>query len=306
MITIKEHIALASMTTFGIGGEAHYFVEVQTEDELREALHWARERAVRPVLLAGGSNTLIADQGVDALVIHMIAQEHSFAGTELAADAGCNLLALIREASAKGLGGWEKLAGIPGTIGGAVRGNAGAFGSEIKDFATKVRALDSETGDMRAFTNVLCDFSYRRSFFKDHPEWIITRAYVELRRVESTESARLIGETIAEREKRHLQNVHAAGSYFMNPVVSQEIIDLFEREKGVKSREGRVPAGWLIEKAGMKGVRVGGATCSSQHPNYIVNQDAATAEDVRALAEKVKTAVRTQFGVELHEEAALL
>lgn len=306
MITVKEHVSLASLTTFGIGGEAHYFVEVQTEDELREALHWAREKAVRPVLLAGGSNTLIADQGVDALVIHMLAREHSFAGTELAADAGCNLLALIREASVRGLGGWEQLAGIPGTIGGAVRGNAGAFGSEIKDVATKVRALDSETGEMREFTNVLCDFSYRHSFFKDHPEWMITRAHVELRRVDPIESARRIDETIAEREKRHLQNVHAAGSYFMNPVAPQEIVDLFERERGVKSRESRVPAGWLIEKAGMKGARVGGAMCSLQHPNYLVNQGDATAEDVRALAEKVKSAVRDRFGIELYEEAALL
>ncbi len=306
MITVKEHIPLASMTTFGIGGEAHYFVEVRTEDELREALQWAREKAVRPVLLAGGSNTLIADTGVDALVIHMVAQEHVFAGAELTADAGCNLLALIREAAATNLGGWEKLAGIPGTIGGAVRGNAGAFGSEIKDFVTAVRALDMETGEVRAFTNASCDFSYRHSFFKDHPTWIITRVEVRLQTQSHNRAYELIEETLAEREKRHLQNVHAAGSYFMNPVAPQEVVALFERERGIKAREGRVPAGWLIEKAGMKGASVGGALCSPQHPNYIVNQGPATAQDVRALAKKVKAAVRAQFGVELHEEAALL
>ena len=105
------------------------------------------------------------------------------------------------------------------------------------------------------------------------------------------QSKNLIDETIAEREKRHLQNVQAAGSYFMNPKAPQHLQDLFESEKGARSREGRVPAGWLIEKAGMKGASVGGAQASLQHPNYIVNIGNATAEDVRKLATEIKIAV---------------
>ena len=115
-----------------------------------------------------------------------------------------------------------------------------------------------------------------------------------------------IRDTIAEREKRHLQNVRAAGSYFMNPKAPPEIVAMFEKEKGVKSREGRVPAGWLIEKAGMKGAIVGGAIASHQHPNYIVNAENATAQDVQELAERIKTTVMGQFGVELQEEAAIM
>ena len=120
------------------------------------------------------------------------------------------------------------------------------------------------------------------------------------------ESAKLVEETIAEREKRHLQNVCAAGSYFMNPTASSEIVAMFEKEKRVKSRESRVPAGWLIEKAGMKGAVVGGAIASLQHPNYIVNQGGASAKDVITLAQNVKIAVMSQFVVDLHEEAAIL
>jgi len=232
--------------------------------------------------------------------------DHTFASSELSAHAGCDLLSLIREASSKGLGGWEKLSGIPGSVGGAVRGNAGAFGTEIKDVVMKVRALNAQTGDLREFSNAQCDFSYRHSYFKDNPEWIITHVYVQLRAADPEASAKLIEETIAEREKRHLQNVRAAGSFFMNPVAPQEIVSMFESEKNTKSREGRVPAGWLIEKAGFKGFAVGGAVASEQHPNYIVNKGRATAVDVLDLAEKIRIAVKDQFGVELQEEAALL
>jgi UDP-N-acetylmuramate dehydrogenase len=187
-----------------------------------------------------------------------------------------------------------------------VRGNAGAFGPEIKDFVSKVRALNSATGETKEFSNAECDFSYRHSFFKDHPEWIITRVIARFDLAKSQEVLKGIDETIAEREKRHLQNVKAAGSFFMNPVAPQNIIDMFEKEKGVKSRESRVPAGWLIEKAGMKGAQVGGAQASMQHPNYIVNTGNATAKNVRMLAENVRAKVKKDFLVELHEEAAII
>ncbi len=304
-ISVRENVPLAPMTTFQIGGNARYFVSVKTEDEIREAVGWAHENSIRPIILAGGSNVLIPDEGLDALLIHIESADNSFAGNELAADAGCDLSQLISKASERNLGGWEKLSGIPGTIGGAVRGNAGAFGSEIKDFVTLVRAFDMATGEMREFENIVCDFSYRHSFFKDNPNWIITRVILELHQVKRGDSERLITETIAEREKRHLQNVRAAGSYFMNPTAPQNIVEMFEKEKGVKSRESRVPAGWLIENAGMKGATVGGAIASLQHPNYIVNQGNATAQDVRQLAEKVKEAVKSKFGIELKEEAAV-
>lgn len=305
-VHIEEHVPLATMNTFQIGGEAKFLVEVRTEDELREALKYARDNSLDHVVLSGGSNVLVSDKGVDALVIHMVGTDHTFAGDELSAGAGCNLLGLIREAAKRGMGGWENLSGIPGSIGGAARGNAGAFGSEIKDFATKVRALNSKTGEMREFENTECAFSYRHSFFKDHPEWVITLVQVRLAQGRQKDIEASIAKTIAEREKRHLQNVRAAGSFFMNPKASAEVIEQFEQEKGVKSREGRVPAGWLIEKAGMKGTTVGGAIASLQHPNYIVNQGNATAKDVCELAAKIKLAVLSKFNIELKEEAAIL
>ena len=146
------------------------------------------------------------------------------------------------------------------------------------------KALHYKTGEMRIFKNNECAFAYRTSFFKHHPEWIIIHASIKLKKVPTTESMSLIEQTIAEREKRHLQNIKAAGSFFMNPVAPQDIREQFEKEKNTQSRKGRVPAGWLIEKAGMKGTRIGDAQSSEQHANYLINTDNATATDVLALA----------------------
>jgi UDP-N-acetylmuramate dehydrogenase len=306
MLAIQEHIPLAPLTTFEIGGAARYFIAIHTQEDLQEALSWSKEHALPFAILAGGSNVLVSDTGFEGLVIHIASNNYSFTGSSLVADAGCSLLTLIRKASENGLGGWEKLAGIPGTIGGAARGNAGAFGTEIKDVITEVCALHRDTFEVRIFTNTECDFSYRHSFFKSHSEWIITQVVSQLPQVTPAESKRLIDETITEREKRHLQNVRAAGSYFMNPVAPTSVVQLFEKEKNVSAREGRVPAGWLIEKAGMKGARVGGAIASLQHPNYIVNVENATSDDVQKLAHNIKNAVKMQFGITLVEEAVVL
>jgi len=306
MLSIRENVPLSPLTTFKIGGSAKYFVDVSDEEDIKAAVLWARSKAVPLVVLAGGSNVLIADEGIDALLMHVVLRTNSFQAMELTADAGCNLLELIKKASVLGLGGWESLAGIPGTIGGAVRGNAGAFGTEIKDMLLSATAFNMATFETKEFQNSECDFAYRHSFFKDNPEWILLRAVIGLKKVTPGDSIASINNTIIERERRHLQNVQAAGSYFTNPVAPDVVQAMFEQEKGVKSREGRVPAGWLIEKVGMKGAKVGGAIASEQHPNYLVNTGSATAKDVLELAARIKTAVSDRFGVQLDEEAAVL
>lgn len=303
---IRENVPLAPLTTFQIGGSARYFVEVSTESEIRDALGWARENERPFYVIAGGSNLLLPDAALEGLVIRVIGENYSFTDEGLQAEAGCNLLLLIRAAAAEGKGGWEKLAGIPGTIGGAVRGNAGAFGPEIKDFVTWVRAMNTKTEDVHEFSNAECEFDYRMSFFKKNPEWIILDVHLKLHQGDTLMVQNVIDETIAEREKRHIQNVKAAGSYFMNPVAPLHIVNMFEEEKGVKSRGGRVPAGWLIEKAGMKGASLGGAQVSPQQANYIINESgSATAEEVRELAQKVKDEVKAKFDVSLTEEAVV-
>ena len=302
-IAIQESIPLAPLTTFQIGGAARYFVEASNEEQIREAIAWAQEQEVGFIILAGGSNVLIQDEGVDGLVIHLIGNDFARENTTLDCNAGCDLLHLILVMAEEGLGGWEKLAGIPGTVGGAVRGNAGAFGTEIQDLVGEVLALHNETNVVRIFKSNECNFSYRNSFFKQHPEWIILRTRIELKKMCAVDSKTLIEQTVAEREKRHLQNIRAAGSFFMNPIAPQSVREQFEKEKNTQSREGRVPAGWLIEKVRMKGKRIGGAQSSTQHANYIINTGNATSNDVCTLAEQVKMTVKKQFAVDLQEEA---
>ena len=245
-LLIKENVPLAPLTTFNIGGPAKYFAEVRTVEEIKEAITTAHERQLPLIVLAGGSNVLVPDEGLDALVISILLTDFELKDNVLEAGAGCNLLSMIRETTQAGFGGWESLAGIPGTIGGAIRGNAGAFGTEIKDVAVKVGAFNIKTGKIKEFSNSECEFSYRHSFFKKNPGWFITHVTIDLHTVDKEKSERLIETTIAEREKRHLQNIQAAGSYFMNPVAPKEVQEMFEKEKGMQSREGRVPAGWLI------------------------------------------------------------
>jgi UDP-N-acetylmuramate dehydrogenase len=257
------------------------------------------------VIIGGGSNLLIPDEGLEALVIKIGMNRWNVSEDVLEADAGCELLELIKKSAGQNLGGWEKLAGIPGTIGGAVRGNAGAFGPEIKDFLVSVRALNTNTFEMREFSNEDCEFGYRMSFFKKNPEWILLTVRMHLTPAVAKESTKLIKETIREREKRHIQNVRAAGSFFMNPVAPEAVREQFEAEKSVPSREGRVPAGWLIEKVGMKGAQCGEAAASEQHPNYLVNLGKATAKDVRTLASDIKARVKDEFDIDLKEEAVI-
>ena len=303
---ITEHKSLKELTTFGIGGPARYYALCERENDIREALDFCKGAHIPYVVLSGGSNVLIADSGFDGCVIHIQSQGSVQKGNTIQIEAGVLLLDSIRRSHEYNLGGWEKLSGIPGSIGGAVRGNVGAFGIEIKEFCTGVTALNSETLETRTFTPDECEFSYRNSYFKEHPEWIVLSATFSLQGIQKNLSEAATLETISEREKRHLQNVPCAGSYFMNPVAPQWVQDLFKAEKKAEPREGRVPAGWLIEKAEMRGFSIGGAGSSEMHANYLINKGGATADDVRKVAAKIQDAVRAKFLVSLLEEPSLI
>lgn len=302
MPSILENVPLAPYTTFKIGGQARFFITVTSEAELVLALDYAQNHSLPFHILAGGSNTLVADEGYNGLVIHIDLQQKVSFGSTRTLGAGRVLWDEIRAASSEGLGGWESLAGIPGSIGGAIRGNAGAFGVEMKDVVTTVIALHTETRERRIFTNAECEFDYRDSFFKQNPAWVVLSCDVDLRELPVVDSVAKADETVREREKRHLQNVACAGSFFMNPVAPQWVVDQFEEEKKAVSRAGRVPAGWLIEKVGMKGEKEGGAQASPMHPNYLMNTGTATARDVLTLAERIRTKIANDYMTHMFEE----
>jgi UDP-N-acetylmuramate dehydrogenase len=305
-VDIRTQVALAPLTTFSIGGPAAYLAEAQSLADIREAYAFAKEKGLPVVVLGGGSNVVVPDEGLEALVLRVATKGITRNGTTLRMAAGEVLLDVVRFAAGQGLGGLESLAGIPGTVGGAVRGNAGAFGSEIKDVLASATVFDIYLGETKTFSNAASEFAYRTSYFKEHPGLIVLEAVVELMPTEPMEADKKIMHTLMDRHKRHIQDIKSAGSFFKNPVVSRELQEVFEKEKGVLSKEGRVPAGWLMDKAGLKGARVGDAVASEHHTNYFLNAGNATAKDVKELAAMAKEEVSKAFGVTLEEEAVVL
>lgn len=309
MMTLQENVDLHPLTTFRVGGKARYFAEAKSEDDLVEALRWAKEKEMPVFILGGGSNVLFSDRGWDGIVVKMENAEIREEGDGmLFAGAGLSLQGVLGFSRDHGLGGMEKLAGIPGTLGGAVRGNAGAFGAETAQSVSSVRALDRNTGLIREYDKESCEFSYRMSFFKKHPECIVLSAILKLTPGSNPESLEhSMRETIATREQKHPQRMLCAGSFFMNPTVRNERLRKeFELDTGMSAKDDKLPAGWLIDHAGLRGKEIGGARVSDIHPNYLVNTGTATAESVLILASLIKQRVRTELGVQLREEVQLV
>lgn len=309
MLNIQENVDLHPLSTFRVGGKARYLVEATSEHDVAEALTLAKERSLRVFVLGGGSNVLFADRGWDGLILKM--ENVSITSDEsgrIHADAGATLHGVVEYAKNHGFSGMERLAGIPGTLGGAVRGNAGAFGAETAASVFSVRALNREIFEVRDFPKSDCDFGYRMSFFKAHPDRIILSAELSLTPgANPDELGRIMHETIMTREMKHPQRLLCAGSFFMNPVVTDEALRReFELDTGTPAKDEKLPAGWLIDHVGLRGKEIGGAKVSDIHPNYLVNTGNATAESVLILASVIKQRVRTELGIRLREEVQMV
>lgn len=247
MINIQKNIPLAPHTTFKIGGPAKYFVEVKNKEELKEAMAWARDHHEEAFMMGEGSNLLIADAGVQKLVVLLGCEGVEVKKKEIKCFAGCKLMHVVETARDNALQGMERMAGIPGSVGGAVRGNAGAFGTETKDVVREVVAIHRETLEERIFTNEECAFSYRMSYFKKYPEWVVAEAVFALSAGDNAQLDAIMKDTVAQRNAKQYQDVRSAGSFFVNPVVEDEALRKeFEQESGSESRGSKVPAGGLL------------------------------------------------------------
>jgi UDP-N-acetylmuramate dehydrogenase len=305
MLDIKENIPLKEYTTFNIGGNAKYFVEVTTVDELKEALDFARDKDLKYFILAGGSNVLFSDDGFDGVVIKIKIGGIEIKSEQVTVGSGVTLLVFLEEVAESGLSGGENLAGIPGSVGGAVRGNAGAFGTEIKDILQNARALNMETGEIEVFDNARCEFKYRKSFFKKNDNYIIVDTTFKLVKGEKEQIKSAMEEIITKRNAKHMQNIKSAGSFFINPTVDENVQKMFEHDTGQKSRDGRVPAGWLLDSCGIFQKRIGDIQAGLEHANYFINRGEGTADQVIQLSALAKTRIRDEYGVHLKEEVVM-
>ena len=307
MLHIRKQEPLSRHTSFGIGGPADMFVEVAGPLEIAESIELALREKVPYFVIGGGTNILFADAGYRGLVIKIADGGIAVRGPVIEAGAGISLKRITETARDQSLAGMANLAGIPGSLGGAVRGNAGAFGTEIGGLVRSVKVFNKDTGMVRELSTEACGFAYRESLFKKQVELIILSAEILLtpgdKGIISSEMERII----ALRESKHAQSAKCAGSFFMNPVVKDEKLrEEFTRDTGTPPKDEKLPAGWLIDHVGLRGKHVGGARVSDQHPNYIINTGGATAEDVIILVSLIKRRVRDDLRVQLKEEVQMV
>jgi UDP-N-acetylmuramate dehydrogenase len=306
---IQQSISLAPLTTFKIGGLAEFFVEVKTKKDLVEAMAWAKEDKKLFVILAGGSNVLINDQGVKGLVIKMRNDNLTIKGERLDCGSGAELSSAVRVAAAEDLASLEWAIGIPGTIGGAVRGNAGAYGHSVSELVETVEIYNIKKKRFELLSNQDCRFLYKSSIFKENDNLIIWQIILKLRKGGKKEIKELLDKYLKRREQRQ-PKLPSAGCIFKNITISQirennhDLADRAYNEKVVKG--GNVSAGWLVDLLGLKGKTMGGAKISLEHANFIVNTGKATAEEVIMMISFIKQQVRDKFGLQLHEEIQYL
>ena len=297
---IRENEPMALHTSFKAGGDTRYFIKVENLDELKESLDFARENGLPHFILGNGTNLLVSDSGFDGVIITLsgdFSNIETINPLKFKVGAAVPLGRFSRTTITQGIEGIHKLAGIPGTIGGAIYMNAGAYGQEIGTYCTQVTTLDAH-GEIRNYPASQCEFGYRQSAFQKKPEETVLFAEFEFPPEAKT---RTVGELEAELQecmtkRRATQplNMPNAGSTF----------------KRLKTGNGKTPEqvspGYYIEQAGLKGLRIGGAEVSTLHANFIVNAGGATAKDIRTLAEYVQKKVFEKFGIRLELEIIIL
>ncbi len=306
-IELLRDVSLAPFTSFQVGGPARFFTTVRTLEQLKQALSFTRREELPFLIVGGGSNLLVSDRGFDGIAIRLQLKGIRVEGRRIEAQAGVELMAVVEHAAHWGLGGIERLAGIPGLFGGAVRGNAGAYGSCIGDVIETVHALRADTLELVTLTRDACQFQYRNSRFKREHGLVVVAAGMLLEPGDPEEILRRGEATVRKRQARQLQCDLSAGSFFMNPVVRDpELIRRFETEQGTRCRDGRIPAGWLIDQARLRSLKVGGAMVSPRHANYLINTGNASAKEIVSLAGMVKARVLASLGVQLEEEVSCI
>ena len=292
---VQRNAALGPLTTFKVGGAADYFLTAHGAEDVRRAIHIARAQAMPVTMLGGGSNVLVADDGIRGLVIRMHGGEvRQLDDRRIRADAGVTINGLVRWTITHGLAGLEAWAGTPGTVGGAIFGNAHFQGRNISDFVDAVTLVTPDSAIIDVAAAAMA-FAYDFSRLHRTGETVVSADF----RATPGDPERLRAiarESLAYRKRTQPLSLPSAGCIFQNPDPARD-----EVPDGIPWS-----AGALVDRAGLKGAREGEARVSPTHANFIINEGKATATDVRRLIERCKLEVWRQFGVRLREEIVYL
>ena len=285
-LELREHEPMSRHTTFRIGGPARLMALPASRKEAVAAVKAAKELSLAPFFLGNGSDLLVSDQGFDGFIIKTTGLDQTReVNRRLQAESGIPLARLAMAAWGRGLTGLEFAHGIPGTLGGGVTMNAGAYGGELVQVLTSVTFLNEEA-EVITLPVEECALTYRHSLFTDHPEWLILGAEFELAQGAPALIKMKMDELAQKRRSKQPLDLPSAGSTFKRP-------------------EGHFAAA-LIEQCGLKGMGVGGAQVSEKHAGFVVNRGGATADDVRQLMELIQDTVHRETGVTLEPEVKFL
>jgi UDP-N-acetylmuramate dehydrogenase len=284
---VKENEPLASRTSFGIGGPAEFFLELARPETIEKIIDGCVDRGIPYLLLGAGTNLLIADRGVEGLVIRVVNREHEIDGTRVRAGAGLKMMRLARIVADANLRGFEFAIGVPGTVGGAVYQNAGCWGKELGEVLIEAEGYLPGAG-ARTWKAADLRLGYRTSALREGAlrGGLVISASVQLERGDGEEAKQLMAKLTRERNATQPIKTKNCGSVFKNPPGDS--------------------AGRLVQAAGLKGLREGHAVVSSLHGNFIVNEGGATAADVRHLIERVMAEVENRFGRQLEPEVEMV
>jgi UDP-N-acetylmuramate dehydrogenase len=299
-LTVLTGAPLSRYTRFGIGGPADIYAETESVDAFVAALTAARASGRPVMVIGGGTNLIVSGDGFRGVVLRYRASGLTADGARVTADAGAVLQDLVDFTVDRGLKGLETLAGIPGSVGAAVYGNAGAYGHSIAERVVSVRFYDGHA--VRVFDNAACEFRYRESVFKGRKEWIVFSTELLLDAADAAALRKTADDIVKIRSEKFPVTMKCAGSIFKNLLLDELPRRVAEQVPATAVREGKVPAAWFLEQAGAKGLQRGDIHVATYHANLIYNAGAGTADDLYALIQELKQRVRERFGIEIEEE----
>jgi len=300
-LELLEHEPLAPRTRFGIGGEADLFASTRRPDVLAEAAARAQRLGCPIHFLGEGSNVVVSDAGVRGLVLRFLGSRlRRPTDDRIMAEAGASLQSLVDLSIELGLAGLHTLARIPGSVGGAVYGNAGAYGRQIDQIDPEVRFFDGI--EVRTFDAKQCELSYRESIFKRRKNWAILACTLSLEPGDTAELRHEADRITRTRDEKFPPEMRCAGSVFKNLLVAELPPEAVAAAPEEAIRGGKIASAFFLEKVGAKGMRRGGIEIASYHSNLIYNLGEGTASELRSLIEELKQRILDEFGIELEEE----
>jgi UDP-N-acetylmuramate dehydrogenase len=303
---IQENVPMSEHTSFKVGGPARYFIKAESVSDIKEAIAFANERTLPSYILGKGTNMLVSDSGYNGVIIQLgkfFSEITNLGNGKICAKGATPLARLARYTINESLAGIHKLAGIPGSLGGAIYMNAGAYGQDVSQTCIEVESIDA-TGNLHTRAAADCKFGYRHSIFQElsasceNAETILSATF-------QLTPATELGKTVKDLESEMLECMTKRRN--SQPLSMPNAGSTFKRlDAGAAETPTQIAPGYYIEQAGLKGYRIGGAEVSRVHANFIVNADHATAADIKSLSEHVQKVVAEKFGIQLHREVILL